>query len=114
MRKTTQRQYHDWMLWLNKDLERPSRSDQYLIQLTAELRLFRQQFSKKRLKISFKEFLLRFSEEKPPVNEESKKAATLASKRRWFAGLGLVDELRKLEEEAASPSLQEPLRNPDG
>lgn len=84
MQKTTHREYLAWMDWLNEEWERPSRSDNYLMQIAAEVRRV---LSKKPNSIKLRDFLLKFKKQKP--KELTLEEATKQSKRRWLSWLNI-------------------------
>ena len=85
MEKHTHREYLMWMEWLDAQWNRPSRTDNYLMLIAAEVRRV---LSKKPNSIKLSHFLLKFSKAgaAPKMTKEQK---TAMAKAQWFSWLGL-------------------------
>lgn len=88
--KHSHREYMLWMEWLAKDYDNPSRSDFYLMQITAYIKAFMQGFSGSKSKISLKDFLLEFSKKESKADKET---LLKLNKAKWFAIAGLDSEI---------------------
>lgn len=79
-------------------MNKPSRSDYYLMQIALQVVMeVRSLFSKKKLKLKLKQFLIKFTfGGKAELSREQK---IRMSKAGWLAGLGLWDELERPKEE---------------
>ena len=85
----TQREYEARLSWINKDLEQPSRSDWYLMQIAAEVR--RNRVDKPEL-VKLNDMKLASEKEKKAKEEKPKKIDPIAlaiSKSRWGGLVGL-------------------------
>ena len=80
MHEITHREYLMWMQWLDEELERPTKSDHYLMQIAQQVaRLFKKQPGR----IQLKHFKLSFRKKQRATTTSKKEAAT-QSKARWF------------------------------
>lgn len=77
MQKTTHREYLAWMDWLDDQWEKPSRTDNYLMQIALEIRSV---LSKNPRSIKLQHFLLKFLGKEPELTPEQ---ATRQAKARW-------------------------------
>ena len=75
-----------WMQWLHKEYDQPSRSDFYIMQLTAYVRAFMQGMSGSKAKIRLKDFLLEFNKKEIKLDNET---INKLNKAKWFAITGL-------------------------
>jgi hypothetical protein len=79
----THRQYQVWQEWLDEEINHPSRSDYYMMQVAHAAYGGR---------VDFKKLLLKFQQPKSLTKEEREKheaTKALMSKSAWFAVLGL-------------------------
>jgi hypothetical protein len=93
----THRQFLAWRAWLQLELNRPSRSDQYIMQLTAEVRRI---LHKHPNRVKLKDFLLKWEspEERrrrlASITPEYAEAMAMA---RWMGVLGGGEGIRVVE-----------------
>jgi hypothetical protein len=87
MRAHTYREYLAWLDWLEDQWNVPNRSDNYLIQIAAEIRNVVNSFSKNSLPVKLKDFILNFKRPKP-VKRLSKEEKSKQAKSRWTGMLG--------------------------
>jgi len=81
MQRITHREYLIWMRYLEEQWEKPSRTDNYLMQIAAEVRRVLHS-NPRRIKQSH--FLLSFNgKEKKKPTEEEKQRLIAAAKARW-------------------------------
>ena len=83
MREHTHREYLTWIAWLDEQWGKPSRSDNYLMQIAVEVQRV---LSKSPNSIQLKHKLLRFVE--PVLTTMAPEAQVAASKAKWFAVTG--------------------------
>lgn len=95
----TNRQYLTWQRWLDQQLNRPDRSDYYLMQLTA---LVSNLFSKSPSQVH--EFLLKFNTE-PEVEMSAQQRSEMA-KMAWAARLRIPYKEMKQKEEDLNKSMR--------
>ena len=86
MEKTTHRQYRLWTYWLRQELNHPSRSDNYLMQIACEVRRV---LHKQPARVQLDHFVLEFKPKTKPVmteeqTVEAEKRAVKQSKSRWL------------------------------
>lgn len=80
----THRQFAAWIAWLSEQWEQPSRTDNYLMQIAAEIR--RGNVKKPRsVKIEHMRLRFKSSSRKPKLTREQ---ATALSKAKWLAVVG--------------------------
>ena len=89
LRKHTHRELQVWRMYLEEQWNKPSRVDNYLMQIAGEIRrvyYLLQVFGskKKPYPVELKDFYLEFEKPKP-----TKEKAEKASKRGWFSVLGV-------------------------
>ena len=89
MKEHTHREYKLWLAWLDRQWNRPSRSDNYLMQVAAEIRrvlnLLCVYGSKKRPDaVTLEQVRLKFVQPK----QEEPKIAQAGGKAGWFAAVG--------------------------
>jgi hypothetical protein len=99
LRTHTRRQHRVFLAWLDLEWDRPSRTDQYLMQIAYEVRLANQRLKKNRPR--FKDFRLKFTGEAarrqaPPASAEQ---AAAWSKALWLgrmqaAGVRVVEKTK--------------------
>jgi hypothetical protein len=114
---TTSTEFLEWVCFLEmEEYERHSKQDHYLAQIAAEIRQFREIFSRNPRTVSMKEFLLKREEGKSPSSRASQdsspepiksndkeeeliqaQVAAEHSKAAWAARLGIKDlsEIKK-------------------
>lgn len=93
----THRQFGAWQNWLARQLNEPSRSDHYLMQIAAWLK---RGLVKEPRSVSDSEFRIRFEVSRPPTPEEAafgNKLAYLA----WFASMGVNVERSRAAEDGS-------------
>lgn len=78
LERITHREYRLWLIHFRKELDQPSRTDYYLMQIAREVRRV---LSKKPNKIQLKDFLIPFG--KPPRKQLTKEEKTAESKGFW-------------------------------
>jgi hypothetical protein len=85
MRSMTQREYEARMAWLDEELNNPSRTDWYLMQIAAEVR---KSVVKDPSSVKLPSMKLKSSSPEPakPITREE---ATARSKSRWFGMLSV-------------------------
>jgi hypothetical protein len=90
----THRQYVTWMVWLNEEEDKPTRSDYYQMQTAAEVRRLR---AKNPEAVLIEQLKLNFvvdtgqqggQEYRPEVTAETRKYYSNLSKQTWFARVG--------------------------
>lgn len=84
MRGTTHRQYRVWMYWLEQQWNRPNRTDNYLIQIAAEVRRL---FRKNPRSVKMEHMVLRFSKPKQHRKPVDIKEVSRVAKSRWLGWL---------------------------
>jgi len=78
----THRQFLTWMRWLEEEDNHPSRTDNYLMQIAAEVCRV---LHRKPETVKLSDFVMKFKRVKPMKTEEEKKKALKESKRRWWS-----------------------------
>ena len=89
MRKLSQREYEARLAWINKDLENPSKSDQYLMMIAAEVR--RGRYTDPSL-VNLEDMKLTFTSPSDRQLEKEKKKPKeniAVTKSRWCGLLGI-------------------------
>lgn len=81
MEKHTEEQLHVWLAWFNMDMNRPSRLEWYLMQLTAEVRSSN---SRKAVEVASCKIKFTSEAERAPWNPEK---AMVASKAAWLGSM---------------------------
>lgn len=104
----THRLFAAWTAWLLMEWNRPSRTDQYLMSLTAEVRRI---LAKHPEKVKIKDFLLKFGDGKPPKKLTEEEAGAL-SMMKWLGGLGGFGAMRVMDETGQEYQLAEQADEP--
>jgi len=89
MKTHTHREYLLWTSWLDAEWEKPSRSDNYLMQIAMEVARV---LSKKPKLFRLEQFKLTWQKEKPKQSKLTKKEAAKISKARWFGMTGITED----------------------
>ena len=77
------------MNWLDAEWEKPSRSDNYLMQIAMEVARV---LSNKPKLYNLKNYRLTWKKDKPKQPKLSKKEAARISKARWFGMVGITED----------------------
>jgi|TARA_R110000824_G_scaffold89320_1_gene219036 hypothetical protein len=98
MERVSHREYKIWMRHFKEELNQPSRSDHYLMQIAQEVKRV---LSKRPTKIKMKDFFLTFG------NPEKKKTLTLEEKTKESKSFwGLLKTVNTLGTKVAKPPTQ--------
>lgn len=100
----THRLFAAWTAWLKLEWNRPSRTDQYVMSLTAEVRRI---LHKHPQRVKLKDFLLIFNDGKgqPKLTEEQAADYAMA---KWLGPLGGLGAVRIMDEEGQEYRLPGP------
>ena len=91
----THRQFLGWQAWFELELNRPSRTDYYLMSVCVEIRRV---LSRHPERIKHKDFLLTFQTGNgKPMSEEAAKAAAM---HKWLGAVGGMGAVRVIEVDA--------------
>jgi len=86
MEKTTHREYKIWERWLQNEWNRPSRTDNYLMQIAQ--RILQARFPKQKFPLDREEIKFTFYDKKMAL-QKAKDKANKAARARWFGWLGV-------------------------
>lgn len=98
----THRQYLAWNAWLDDQWNKPDRSDNYLMALTAEVRRV---LHRKPKSVKTEHFKLKFVENKRaiPTDPKAKARMAQASANRWIQAVGGIKEVIVVQAEPTEP-----------
>jgi len=90
MESHTHREYLTWQAFFEDEWERPSRTDNYLMQIAAEVRRV---LSKRPENIKIKHFRLTFGSREKSKAPLTREQATAASQAKWLGALGMLKRM---------------------
>jgi len=85
MQETTHREFLAWIEWLDEEDNRPSRTDNYLMQIAAEVR---RSFVKRPAAVKFTDFLLKFTRKKKKPSKAEREKIWKMQKAHLLAAVG--------------------------